>query len=130
MAATDLSTFNPPNVQALLTEFESQGAAVAGQWWKTNSQTVQGYLQSIAQATVDTASALATGKITADTAATLMQMHTDTLKGTLTFALYMAEALAQKLLDGLTAAIGWAIFNKTGINIMPDVVKPAGTPSV
>lgn len=122
---TDLSTFNPANVQDLVKELENQGAAITGAWWKSNSAAVEGYLKSIASATLQTQVALAAKRIDADTAATLMQMHTDTLKTTLQFAIFMTEALAQKLVDAITQVIGWVIFNKTGVNLMPSVVKPA-----
>lgn len=121
---SDLSTFNPKTVDDLLAELKDQASSVLGAWWGTHSAEVESYLASIASATIQTQAALAAGKISPATAATLMQSHADTLKTTLEYAVFMAEVLAQKLVDAVMTVIAWAIFNETGINVAPGLVTP------
>jgi len=121
---TDLTNFKPATVQDLMSVLESQAAQITGAWWKTNAASVEAYLKSLASAGIQTTEALATRQIDQETATQLLQAQANTLKLTLTFAVYMSEALAQELVDTFSSTIAWAVFNRTGINILPTVVKP------
>jgi hypothetical protein len=37
----------------------------------------------------------------------------------------MTLILAQRLLDAAFSVVGWVIYNRTGINVMPGLVKPS-----
>lgn len=46
---------------------------------------------------------------------------------TLQFTKLMTLVLAQQLLNAAFTVIGWVIFNKTGINLAPNLVRPGAT---
>ena len=129
MAGTDLSTFNPANVQALVQEITSQISGDATAWWNANSTLVTGYVKSLSEAAIQTQLALAEGRIDQPTANQILDMQKNAFTQTLQFTQYMTLALAQQIENTVFTVIGWAIYNKTGFNLFPTLVqpKPAGS---
>ncbi len=121
----DLTKFNPQTVDQLVSALEAGLSTTATTWYNANSAAVAGDLKMLAQAAVETQAALLEGRITQAYAQTAIQMQKETLQQTIEFTELMTMALAQQLLNSVTATIGWAIYNKTGINLFPDVVQPA-----
>ncbi|MBS0298276.1 MAG: hypothetical protein JSR45_18400 [Proteobacteria bacterium] len=121
----DLSTFNPANADQLLQMLEGQVSQVSAQWWKANSGAVSGYLKSLAEAAIQTQIALAAGKISQADATDAMNMQKAALQQTVQFTEYMTVVLAQQVFDTVFSVIGWVIYNKTGMNLFPDLVQPA-----
>ncbi len=54
-----------------------------------------------------------------------MGMQKAAFSQTLQFAQYMTLALAQQIENTVFTVIGWAIYNRTGFNLFPLLVKPA-----
>lgn len=123
--ATDLSTFNPTDAQALVQEITSQISGDATAWWNTNSSLVTGYVRSLSEAAIQTQLALAEGRIDQTTADQILGMQKTAFTQTLQFTQYMTLALAQQIENTVFTVIGWAIYNKTGFNLFPLLVKPA-----
>lgn len=125
MAATDLSTFNPADAQALVQELTAQISGDAATWWNANSTLVIGYVKSLSEAAIQTQLALAEGRIDQATASQILDMQKTAFTQTLQFSQYMTLALAQQIENSVFTVIGWAIYNKTGFNLFPLLVKPA-----
>jgi hypothetical protein len=121
---TDLSKFNPADAQALFQEITSQVSSDATAWWNTNSSLVAGYIKSLSEAAIQTQLALAEGRINQATATQILDMQKNAFTQTLQFAQYMTLALAQQIENTVFTVIGWAIYNKTGFNLFPLLVKP------
>lgn len=122
----DFSTLSLTNVNAMLGAIRTEVAGTAGDWFSKNESTISGYLQSLAQAAVETQASLLAKRIPPEQAQMILDNQKAALQQTLDFAEYMTLALAQQLLDGVFSIIGWSIFNTTGVNLFPDLVKPQG----
>lgn len=122
--ATDLSAFNPADPQALFQEIASQVQGNATAWWNTNSTLVAGYIKSLSEAAIQTQLALAEGRINQATATQVLDLQKNAFNQTLQFTQYMTLALAQQIENTVFTVIGWAIYNRTGFNLFPLLVKP------
>lgn len=121
---SDLSNFNPDSAGEIADRIVGELKGTAITWWKTNSELMQGYVKSLAEAAFQTRVALADKRITEKTADLLMHMQELSFNQTLQFTKLMTLALAQKLVDAAFRVIGWVIFNKTGVNLTPHLVQP------
>lgn len=119
----DLENFRPDSVDEIIDVIGEEIGALGQKWWSVNSALVSGYLKSLAEATIQTQISLSQKKITAAQADRIMHMQEVAFTSTLHFTKYMNFALAQKVLDTTFKIIGWAIFNKTGINLFPQLVS-------
>ena len=120
---SDLSNFNPESVNELFDTLSDELTTVASDWWRDNKDTVGGYLTYMATATLQTRAALAEGRITQEYADIVMHDQEQAFKQTLQFATFMSLVLAQKLYDAVFRIVGWVIFNRTGVNLWPDLVR-------
>jgi hypothetical protein len=120
---TELSTFKPETVEELVSELRTQLANIASNWWKSNSQLVEGYLKSLAESVIQTQVALEMKKISPESADILLHNQELAFNQVLRFTEFMTLVLAQKLLDTVFAVVGWVIYNKTGVNLFPALVK-------
>ncbi|MEA1014117.1 hypothetical protein [Sphingosinicella sp. LY1275] len=121
---TDLSQFNPTSLDALLDAMLTEGrSAVEGVL--DDAITARAHLKTLADASLKTMKALGEGTISAETAAETMEERKAVLGQMLEFELFLAHVAAQKLTDAIFRVIGWAIFNRTGINLVPGLVQPA-----
>ncbi|WP_324748779.1 hypothetical protein SH591_08655 [Sphingomonas sp. LY54] len=120
---TDLSQFNPTSLDALLDAMLTEGrSAVEGVL--DDAITVRAHLKTLADASLKTMKALGEGTISAETAAEIMEERKKVLGQMLEFELFLAHVAAQKLIDAIFRVIGWALFNRTGINLVPGLVQP------
>ena len=120
---TDLNQFNPTSLDALLDAMLTEGSnAVDGVL--EDAVAVRAHLKTLADASLKTMKALGAGTISADTAAEIMEERKDVLGQMLEFELFLAHVAAQKLTDAIFRVIGWAVFNRTGINLVPGLVQP------
>ncbi|WP_404480393.1 hypothetical protein [Novosphingobium sp. BL-52-GroH] len=124
---SDLSTFNPTNVDALFDKLVQEVTGEAQDWWTDNKTLMTGYFRSLSEASLQTASALAEGRINEAQANRAFRSQKLAFEQTLEFSEFMTLVLAQRLLDAVFSVIGWVIFNRTGINLSPHLVSaPAG----
>lgn len=121
----DLENFSPSNVGELKAAIIGELSALGKNWWSVNSDLVSGYLASLAEAAMQTNLALAQNRIRPDEAKRIFHMQELAFASTIHFTKYMSFVLAQKVVDLTFKIIGWALFNKTGINLFPQIVKPA-----
>jgi len=121
----DLSTFNPANAQELGQAIVGEISDMGGRWWETNSQDVEGYVRSLAEASVQTTTALAEGRIKQAQATMIFDMQKVAYQNTLNFTKFMTLSLAQRVLDRTFQIIGAAVMNRTGLNLFPGVVDPS-----
>ena len=121
----DLPNFNPGNVDELVDAITGEISELGKKWWSTNSAIVEGYIKSLAEATLQTQIALQTRDIKPDQADRIMHMQELAFTSTLHFTKYMTFVLAQRVLDTTFTIVGWAFFNRTGVNIFPQLVKPS-----
>jgi hypothetical protein len=120
----DFSHVSITSPDQLLGLLKDEVAGTSTQWWAKNQSTVSGYLKALAAAAVETQASLLSGRIGEEQAAMILADQKAALEQTIQFTEYMTLALAQMLLDGIFGIIGWGIFNRTGINLFPDLVKP------
>lgn len=121
---TELSTFNPQTVDDLVAAISGDVAGIGGRWWSENSQIIPGYFRSLAEATLQTQEALAAGIINEESADRALRMQQAAFRQTINFMKYMTLVLSQKIVDAVFTLVGWAVFNRTGINFFPELVKP------
>ena len=120
---SDLSDFNPETVGELFDRLGDELKGVATDWWNENHESVGGYLTYLATATLQTRAALVEGRISQEYADIIMHDQELAFKQTLQFATFMTLVLAQKLYDAVFRVIGSVIFNRTGVNLWPDLVS-------
>ena len=121
--ALDLSTFNPSTAQELANAVTGQISTMGKRWWETNSQDVEGYVRSLAEAAVQTGTALAEGRIEKAQAQMIMEMQKTAYQNTLHFTKFMTMALAQNVLDETLRIVGAAVMNRTGLNLWPGLTS-------
>lgn len=121
----DFATLDIGSADELLNVLKGELIDVSSDWWEANKTTVPGYLRSLAEAAMQTRLALAEKRITPEQADIILHNQELAFNQTLQFTQFMTLALGQRLLDAAFRVIGWAIFNKTGINLAPALVKPA-----
>ncbi|MEJ2816589.1 MULTISPECIES: hypothetical protein [unclassified Caulobacter] len=123
----DFANLRIDNVDQLVSTLEDELGGVSTQWWNANKSVVAGYLRSLAEATLQTQVALTNQQIPAEAADMIMRNQQLAFNQTLQFTKFMTLVLAQQLLDATFRVIGWVIYNKTGVNLAPSLVQPAGT---
>lgn len=121
----DLSSFDPADAGEIGTRIVAEMEGTAGNWWKENAPLMEGYVKALAEAAIQTREALVSKRISKEQADIIIHNQELAFQQTLRFTKYMTLILAQQLLDAAFSVVGWAIFNKTGINVMPALVKPA-----
>ena len=121
----DFSNLNIDTVDQLVSVLKDELGAVSTKWWNANKVVLPGYLRSLAEATIQTREALANGLIPPEAADMILHNQELAFNQTLQFTKLMTLVLAQQLLNAAFTVIGWVIFNKTGINLAPNLVKPA-----
>ena len=121
--ALDLSTFNPSSASELANAITGQISSMGKRWWETNSQDVEGYVRSLAEAAVQTGTALAEGRIEKAQAQMIMEMQKTAYQNTLHFTKFMTMALAQNVLDETLRIVGAAVMNRTGLHLWPGLTS-------
>jgi hypothetical protein len=122
---TDFPNLVIDDVGDLVSALEDELSGVATEWWSQNRGAVAGNLKSLAKAAIKTQAALVEGRIDQETAEMALAAQKAALQDVLNFTELMSLVLAQKLLNATFRLIGWVIYNKTGINLAPDLVQPA-----
>lgn len=121
----DLSSFDPANANELAARIAAELQGTASDWWNENAPLMEGYVRTLAEAAMQTRLALAEKRIGEEQADIILHNQELAFNQTLRFTRYMTLVLAQKLLDAAFSVVGWAIYNKTGFNLMPTLVRPA-----
>jgi hypothetical protein len=116
---TDLTTFNPSTVDELFRTLVEEVTGEAKDWWKKNKGLMRGYMKGLAEASMQTAKALAEGRINEFQASQAFAMQRAAFEQTLQFSEFMTLALAQRLLDTVFRVLATAVLNRTGINLAP-----------
>ncbi|MFZ0268479.1 hypothetical protein [Caulobacter sp.] len=125
---TDFPNLVIDDVGDLVSALEDELGGVSTRWWNKNKGVVAGNLKSLATAAIKTQAALIEGRIDQETAELALAEQKASLQDVLNFTELMTLVLAQQLLDATFRLIGWVIYNKTGVNLAPDLVQPtAGT---
>lgn len=119
----DFEGFKPGTVEDLAQGLGSALSAAAAKWFSTQREQINGYLVSIAEAVIQTQTSLAAKRIGRQQAAALMTIHKTTFKVYLAGLKYETFEFMQTMLDTAVKALGYAVFNTTGINIAPQVVR-------
>ena len=57
------------------------------------------------------------------TADQIFRMQQAALRQTIRFTKYMTLVLSQRVMNAVFSVIGWMIYNKSGINFFPELVK-------
>lgn len=120
----DLSDFNPSNASELVDMIISDVSTQAKSWWNKNSGSMEGYIRSLAEASIQTTIALQDGRLSKKQADVAFYEQKLAFESTLRFSKLMTLALAQRIVDSAFRVIGWAVLNRTGINIAPHLVAP------
>ncbi|PVM89549.1 hypothetical protein [Caulobacter endophyticus] len=120
----DFSNLQVDNADQLAAVLEQQLGATATDWWNANKTVVPGYLRSLAEATIQTRTALANHQITPEAADMILHNQELAFNQTIQFTKFMTLALGQTLLNTVFQVVGWVIYNKTGVNIAPNLVQP------
>lgn len=117
----DLSNFNPSSVDDLFGAIVSEGAQALGRPLE-NVQSLRGHLRRLASDSLATATALAEGRIDAETAREAFEGRREVLLQMREFLELTTLQAAQRAADAIFRVIGWAVLNRTGINLAPHLV--------
>lgn len=120
---SDLSSFNPGSFEELFRRIVSEGEQALGRPLE-NVQAVAGYLRGLARDSLETAAALAEGRIGPRAAERAFEGRREELVQIREFVELQGLQAAQRAADAVFRVIGWAIFNRTGINVAPGLVSP------
>jgi hypothetical protein len=120
---TDFSTFDPGSTEALFRALLREGERALGRSLD-DVRSVAAHLRSLAEASLETATALAEGRIDAETAREAFESRRQVLLQMRDFAALAALQAAPLAADAIFEAIGWAIYNRTGVNLAPRLVAP------
>ncbi len=121
---TDLTTFNPANVDEFVDALTAEVQTLGHKWWETNREIIPGYLRSLAEATLQTELALEAEVIDSSTADQIFRMQQAAFRQTMRFTKYMSLVLSQRVVDSVFRMVGWAIYNRIGFNFFPELVRP------
>jgi hypothetical protein len=119
----DLSDFNPTSIEELIEATFTEARTAIGQPIE-NFASIPAHLTTLAEASLETMKALAEGRLDRQTAEEIMIERKQVLEQIARFSAFMTLVVAQKLSDAVFRVIGWAIFNRTGLNLVPDLVRP------
>ena len=122
---TDFSNFNPGSFDELFGAIVREGEQALGRPI-TNVQSVAGHLRSLTEASLKTAAALAEGRIDEEAAREAFESRKRVLLQMSEFVQLQTLQAAQRAADAIFRVIGWAILNRTGINVAPGLVNPQG----
>ena len=120
---TDLADFNPASFDALFHRMLEDGQQALGGPIDSASA-VAGHMRSLAQDSLKTAKALAEGRIDAKTAREVFEGRKEMLVQMAEFVVLTGLQAMQRVADAVFRVIGWAILNRTGINLAPGLVNP------
>jgi hypothetical protein len=121
---TDFSQLAISTPSQLFDALKDEVAGTASKWFDENRSSVSGYFESLAEASIETARALAEGRIGEEQAAMIFADQKAAFEQTIEFTKFMTAVLAQKLFDGVFSIVGWTVFRHTGINLFPELVQP------
>lgn len=125
---TDFPNLVIDDVGDLVSALKDELSGVGVEWWAQNKGVVAGNLKSLAKAALKTQAALVEGRIDQETAELALAEQKAAFRDVLNFTELMTLVLAQRLLDATFRLIGWVIYNKTGVNLAPDLVQPTAAP--
>lgn len=120
----DLDSFKPADIDELVGFIAESLKNESQEWWENNTKVIGGYLRSLAEAFYQTKKSLISQQITPDQAGHIMHMQELAFNSILQFTKFMTFALLQSLADLTFKIIGWAMYNYTGVNLFPKLVKP------
>ena len=120
---SDLASFNPGSIDELLGRILRDGEQALGRPIE-NVGAVAGHLRGLAEDSLKTAKALAEGRIDEETAREVMAGRKEILVQMTEFVELTGLQAMQRVADAVFRVIGWAILNRTGINLAPGLVDP------
>lgn len=121
----DFSQLTIASAADLFDALKDEALTTAGDWFRENSAAMSGYLDQLAQATMQTSRALAEGRIGEEQAQMIFADQQAALEQTIEFGHFMTMALAQQLADGIFGIVGWVVQRATGISLFPELMPPA-----
>jgi len=120
----EYSNFDPGDIEELVAAMTSEIGDVAINWWNETSGAMSPHLQTLAMAALQTRLGHEAGHITSERVKAEMNSQ-KLLLDTILLAIGLREmVLRQRVVDAVAKLVGWAIFNRTGINVFPDLVTP------
>lgn len=121
---SDFSTFKPGNMTELFRAIKADVSDTFADWWDANKSAMSGQIQAVAKSAVETQKSLLKGKIPKELAEISIRAQKRALEQILEHTKLMTMVLLQKVVDTIFLRIGWGLFNQTGLNVFPDLVKP------
>ncbi|MEO0990146.1 MAG: hypothetical protein AAFX00_04255 [Pseudomonadota bacterium] len=121
---TDLPNFNPSSVDELLGEIFTNVSGVAEDWWRENSGQMKGHLRVVAEAELQVREGLLRGTMTEEAADMNLESQKMLLKAIVNSTQLRKRVLAQRIVNEVFSLVGWSVFNRTGVNLFPEIVKP------
>ncbi|MDQ0316074.1 hypothetical protein [Amorphus orientalis] len=122
--AFTFESFKPSTVDAFVDGLIEALKASVGDWFNTVQVDLRGQLEIVAQEALQTKQALAESRITEEREKRLHRLHRLAFQNTLIEMRLAAFRLLQQVVDTVFKAVGWAIYNHTGINLAPALVMP------
>lgn len=120
--ALDLKNFKPETAEdlfkAVLKEISEDGKA----WWEKTQDTLKDHLKALTVSVMRTRQDLKDGKLTRKEAAIVFRAAQTSFETVVPFTRYLTAVLAQRIINTVVSAVGWAVFNLTGFNFFPAFV--------
>lgn len=119
----DYKGFSPDTAQELVDGLGAALTTEAQSWFERNRDQSIGYLRSISEAVIQTNLDYAAGRIDKGTVAFLMRAHKRAMKVYLNGLKYETYEFRQTILNAAVRALGYAVLNRTGVNVAPHLVQ-------
>ncbi|MGY6662998.1 MAG: hypothetical protein ACXIVO_11820 [Glycocaulis sp.] len=121
---SSLENFLPANSAELFARIEQEISSEAIEWWTENKTLVSGYIRALSEAAMQTQIALSQSRIAPEDAEIILLNQEAALRQIIRYTKFSSLILAQRLLDSIFMVVGWAIYNRTGVNLFPGRVTP------
>lgn len=120
--ALDLKKFKPDSADALFKAVLGEIAEDGKSWWDKTQDTLKDHLKALTVSVMRTKQDLKDGKLTRKEAAIVFRAAQTSFETVVPFTRYLTAVLAQRVINTVVQAVGWAVFNLTGFNFFPAFV--------
>lgn len=121
---TDFKDFKPETMTDLFKAIKDDVSDTFEDWWKANKTGISGQIKAVSKAAVETQKSFLKGEIPKELAEISMNAQKRALEQILEHTKLMTLVLLQQVVDAIFKRIGWGLFNQTGLNVFPNLVKP------
>ncbi|MFK7744169.1 MAG: hypothetical protein AB8B47_03875, partial [Roseobacter sp.] len=112
--ALDLKNFKPESAEDLFKSVLGEISEDGKKWWDKTQDTIADHLKALTVSVMRTRQDLKDGKLTRKEAQIVFRAAQTSFETVVPFTRYLTAVLAQRIVNTVVSAVGWAVFNLTG----------------